>query len=239
MTKKIILSFAALSISFAAMSQARFGVKGGVNFSTITKSNTGSITDKNALTGWNIGVIADLPLVPKILSFQPGVFYSTKGTKLETGNKDNPTVADPYSKVSMNPSYIEIPLNFIGKIPLGASGHTKLFAGVGPYFAFGIAGKYKNDYKTSANTTVSTSNKIQWDNYTPFNSSDPNEGYDKMKRFDWGGNVQIGAEIRNFLIAAQYGIGFAKIGSGEDSSTDDNNKNRVFSISVGYLFGGK
>jgi hypothetical protein len=50
--------------------------------------------------------------------------------------------------------------------------------------------------------------------------------------------VQIGAELSNFLIAAQYGIGFAKVNSGEDNSTDDKSKNRVFSVSVGYLFGG-
>ncbi|CAL1520985.1 porin family protein [Chitinophaga sp. MM2321] len=235
MTKKmIVLSLAALSISVAAMSQARVGIKGGWNLANITTDNAGNTKDSRALSGYNVGVIADLPLVPRILSFQPGVFYSTKGTKFETGDKNNSTV-DPYAKYTLNPSYVEIPLNFVAKLPLGDN--TSLFAGIGPYFAFGVAGKQK--YETLiAGVSGSGSSSIKWDDDTPFNN-DPNTAYNKMKRFDWGGNLQVGAEISNFLIAAQYGLGFAKVRSGQDNSTDEKGKNRVFSISVGYLFGGK
>lgn len=237
MTKKtILLSFAAMTISFAAMSQARVGIKGGWNLSNITTDNSGGTKDAKSLSGFNVGVIADLPLVPKILSFQPGVFYTTKGTKTEVGDKDNVTITNPYAKYTQNPSYIEVPLNFVAKLPIGEN--TSLFAGVGPYFAFGVAGKNKYDVITSVHSQ-SGSTSIKWDDDTPFNSGDPNQGLDKWKRFDWGGNVQVGAEISNFLVSAQYGIGFAKVYSGQDNSTDDKNKNRVFSVSVGYLFGGK
>ncbi|MBS0025744.1 porin family protein [Chitinophaga sp. 22321] len=234
--KFLLLSFAALSISFAAMSQARVGVKGGWNLSNITTDNAGNTKDSRALSGFNVGVIADLPLVPKILSFQPGVFYTTKGTKLEVGDRDKVTVTNPYSKFTSNPSYIEVPLNFVAKLPIGQN--SSLFAGAGPYVAFGVAGKNKYELVTPVGTT-SSSSSIKWDDDTPFNNGDPNQGYDKFKRFDWGGNVQIGAELNNFLISAQYGIGFAKVRSGQDNSTDDKSKNRVFSVSVGYLFGGK
>lgn len=232
--KKILLSFAALTFSIAAMSQARVGIKAGWNLSNITYDNSGNTKDSRSLSGFNVGAIADLPLVPKILSFQPGVFYTTKGTKLETGDKNNSTV-NPYAKYTINPSYIEIPLNFVAKLPIGES--SSLFAGVGPYFAFGVAGKQKYE-TTIAGVHASGSESIKWDDDTPFNN-DPNTAYNKMKRFDWGGNVQIGAELSNFLVSAQYGIGFAKVNSGEDNSTDDKSKNRVFSVSVGYLFGGR
>ncbi|SKA17458.1 Outer membrane protein beta-barrel domain-containing protein [Chitinophaga eiseniae] len=237
MTKKtIFLSFAAMTLSFAAMAQARVGVKGGWNLSNITTSNDGSTKDAKSLSGFNVGVIADLPLVPRILSFQPGVFYTTKGTKSEVGDKNNVTVTNPYAKYTQNPSYIEVPLNFVAKLPVGE--HASLFAGVGPYFAFGVAGKNKYEATTVAGTT-SGSSSIKWDDDTPFNNGDLNQGRDKWKRFDWGGNVQVGAEISNFLISAQYGIGFAKVYSGEINSTDNKDKNRVFSVSVGYLFGGR
>ncbi|MCW3462301.1 porin family protein [Chitinophaga nivalis] len=238
MTKKsILLSFAALSISFAAMSQVRVGVKAGYNLSNISIDNSGSTKNKSSHSGFHVGAIVDLPLVPKILSFQPGVFYTTKGTKAETGNKDNVSVANPFVKHTINPSYIEVPLNFIGKIPIGPN--ARLFAGVGPYFAFGVAGKDKTEVMTVAGTSVTTSTSLKWDDDTPFANGDRNQGWDKFKRFDWGGNVQVGAEIHNFLIAAQYGIGFTKVRSGSNNYTDNNNKNRVFSVSVGYLFGGK
>ncbi len=233
----MILSIAAMCISFAAMSQARLGIKGGLNLSTITVNNSGDVDKNQILPGFHAGLVADLPLVPRILSFQPGVFYSTKGSKLESGDPNNPTITNPYTKISTNPSYIEVPLNFVGKLPLG--GNTSLFAGIGPYVAFGVAGKNKVDFKTAANTTISTSTNIKWDDDTPFNSGDPNKGYDKMKRFDWGGNLMLGAEINNFIVSAQYGLGFGKLRSGTDNSTDDKGKNRVLSFSVGYLFGGK
>lgn len=230
--KFLLLSFAALSISFAAMSQARVGIKAGWNLSNITTDNAGNTKDSRSLSGFNVGAIVDLPLVPKILSFQPGVFYTTKGTKVDLSTNTTTT----FSKFTTNPSYIEIPLNFVAKLPVGPN--ARLFAGAGPYFAFGVAGK--NKYETTiAGVTTSSSSKIKWDDDTPFNNGDPNQGFDKLKRFDWGGNVQIGAEISNFLISAQYGIGFAKVYSGQDNSTDDKSKNRVFSVSVGYLFGGK
>lgn len=230
MTKRIILSFAALAISFGAMAQTRLGVKAGWNLSSITFNNSGDVHRDNSLSGFNVGLIADFPLVTNILSFQPGVFYSTKGSKVEYGDRD---AASGYGKVTTRPSYIEVPLNFIGKIPVGTN--ARLFGGVGPYFAFGVAGKNKAEY-TVAGVTRSESTSIKWDDDTPFNDGDPNQGIGKYKRFDWGGNVQVGAEISNFLISAQYGIGFAKINSGGENSNNDKNKNRVFSVNVGYLF---
>ncbi|SHM42099.1 porin family protein [Chitinophaga sp. CF418] len=230
--KKIILSFAALAISFGAMSQVRLGVKGGWNLSTISVDNNGSVDKDRSLSGYHIGLIADVPLVPRILSFQPGVFYTTKGAKLESGDKDNSATV-PYRKYTTRPQYIEVPLNIVGKIPVGAN--TRLFAGVGPYLAFGVAGKNKVS-TTLAGVTTSTESKIKWDDDTPFHDGDPNQGLDKYKRFDWGGNVQVGAEFRNFLVSAQYGHGFGKINSGGDDSRNDKNKNRVFSVSLGYLF---
>jgi len=230
MTKKMILSFAALAIfSMSAMAQVRVGVKGGWNLSTITVDNSGSVDKDKSLSGFNIGVIADMPLVPRILSFQPGVFYTTKGSKLKSGDENDAV----HYKFTTNPSYIEVPLNFIGKLPVGPN--ASLFAGVGPYFAFGVAGKNKT-YTTVGGTTTTTESNIKWDDDTPFNNDDPNQGYNKLKRFDWGGNLQVGAEISNFLISAQYGVGFAKINSGGNDSNNDKNKNRVFSLSVGYLF---
>lgn len=229
MTKKIILSLAALVISLGAMSQVRVGVKGGWNLSSLTVDNDGSVDKDRSLSGYHIGLIADMPLVPRILSFQPGVFYSTKGAKLVSGDEGSQN----YTKFTTRPQYIEVPLNFIGKIPVGAN--TKLFAGIGPYFAFGVAGKNKV-YTTIGGVTTTTESDIKWDDDTPFNDGDPNKGLNKYKRFDWGGNLQVGAEFRNVLISAQYGMGFGKINSGSDNSSDDKNKNRVFSISAGYLF---
>ncbi|WP_346317153.1 porin family protein [Chitinophaga sp. YIM B06452] len=230
MTKRIVLLCMATGLSVAAMAQVRVGVKGGWNIANVTNTNSGGTDNSRALNSFHVGAIADLPL-SEIISIQPGVFYTGKGTKVERGEPGD--VA--YFKSTTNPQYIEIPVNFVGKIPVGQD--TRLFLGVGPYAAFGVAGK--NKYETTiAGVHSNGESSIKWDDDTPLNSGDPNQGYDKYKRFDYGGNILAGVEFGNFLLSAQYGMGFGKIYSGTDDSRDDKSKNRVWSFSVGYLFGG-
>ncbi|UYQ92945.1 PorT family protein [Chitinophaga horti] len=231
MTKKILCSIAAVAFAAGVNAQVRVGVKGGLNLSNITVNNDGGVDNNKMLPSWNAGVIADFPL-SEILSIQPGVFYSTKGSKLERGDSDD---AD-YFKSTTNPSYIEIPVNFVGKIPLGEGSSNKFFIGVGPYAAFGVAGKNKYTLGTGA-LRVTGEDNIEWDDDTPFNNDDPNQGFNKYKRFDWGGNIMAGLEFGNVLVSAQYGLGFAKILSGEDDSRNDKNKHRVLSFSVGFMLG--
>lgn len=230
MTKKIVLSCMAIGLSVAAMAQTRVGIKGGYNLANITTGSGGNVDESKALSTFNVGAIADIPLSP-ILSLQPGVFYTGKGSKLERGNEGSTT----YFRTSTNPRYIEIPVNIVGKIPVGED--TRIFLGAGPYAAFGVGGKNKYQFNSPLGNVSGESN-IKWDDDTPFNGEDPNQGYDKYKRFDYGGNLLAGVEFGNFLISAQYGLGFAKILSGADDSRDDKSKNRVWSFSVGYFFGG-
>ncbi len=231
MIKKMILSCLAIGLSVAAMAQGRIGIKGGWNLANITNTNSGGVDNSSSLSSFHIGAIADVPFSP-IISLQPGIFYTGKGTRIERGDDKSTT----YLKSTTNPQYIEIPVNLVGKLPLG--GDTRLFVGAGPYAAFGVAGKNKYTYRAGP-VTASGESSIKWDDDTPFNSSDPNQGYDKYKRFDYGGNVLAGIEFQNFLLSAQYGFGFGKILSGTDNSSDNKGKNRVLSVSVGYLFGGR
>lgn len=242
MTKKIMLTVSALAIGAASFAQStvptneppmqvKVGIKGGLNLSNISNHNDGSTDNNKMLPGWNAGLIVDLPLAP-ILSLQPGVFYTTKGTKIESGSKGSST--DPYYKSTTNPSYIEVPLNLVAKLPLGDY-TNKFFVGAGPYAAFGVAGK--NKWTGSfAGVEGSGSSTIKWDDDTPFNSGDPNQGYDKLKRFDWGVNILTGFELNDFIISAQYGLGFNKIYSGADDQRNDKSKNRVLTFSVGWFF---
>src|SRR3954452_17660382 len=56
-------------------------IKGGVNFSNISTSNSGSYQNGNMLTTFNAGVVADLPL-STLISIQPGLVLSGKGSKV-------------------------------------------------------------------------------------------------------------------------------------------------------------
>ena len=93
-----------------------FGLRGGVNFQNITgKDGSGDKFENDMLTGFNIGINAEIPVAPGFY-FQPGLLYTIKGAK----NKDVILGQTYNTKVKI--SYIEMPLNFIYK-PLLGTGH--------------------------------------------------------------------------------------------------------------------
>ncbi len=91
----------------------------------------------------------------------------------------------------------------------------------GPYFAYGIGGKFKTpDYTRDIH-------------YVPSVNSD-------MKRFDFGLNFGVGLEIHKFQISAQYGLGLLNLAPSEAvNAVDAVLKNYVIGLSFAYLFGDK
>src|SRR4051812_13526429 len=79
-------------------------IKGGVNFSNISTTNSGSYRDANMLTTWNAGVVADLPL-STLLSVQPGLVLQGKGSKV-THYYGIGTETPASSNLKMNPLYL-------------------------------------------------------------------------------------------------------------------------------------
>jgi len=196
-------------------------IKGGVNFSNISTSNNGSYQNANMLTTFNAGVVADLPLSP-LFSIQPGLVLNGKGSKVthiysvggEVPASDN---------VTMNPLYLELPVNFVVKVPVTTG--TNFFIGAGPYGALGIAGKYKTS-ATVAGTTGETSHKIKYGNSSG----------DDLKSFDYGLNALAGLEIDRVMLGVNYGYGLSKIVPKTDDLSNDKNKYRVLSVNVGFRF---
>jgi hypothetical protein len=106
--------------------------------------------------------------------------------------------------------YINVPVNFMFKPEVGSG---NLILGVGPYFAYAVGGK-------------SGDNDIEFGN----------EDGDGLKRFDSGGNLQFGYEMKsglNFTLHAEMGF----INLVPDGDNDNSTRNNSFGVSVGYKFG--
>lgn len=197
----------------------------GVNLANVTITNDGDIEENNMLTSFQVGFTGNLKIAP-FLSFQPGILFTGKGSKTESGQ----TTDANYYRATSNPYYIEIPANFVFKTPTGP---IKFFAGAGPYLAVGVAGKNKVDGKFFG-TSFSSEKKIEWSNDDPSTLDyEEGSGYGILKRFDYGLNGIAGIETKNIVLAANYGYGLAKLQSGSSNSADDKNKHRVLSITVG------
>ena len=227
MKMKIVLAASMIFLMTATLNaQKSFGIlKGGVNSANVTITNDGSVDDNKSLTSFQVGLLADVHLAP-FLSFQPGIVFTGKGSKTEQGQTTDPT----YYRATTNPYYVEIPANLV----LKSSGPVKFFAGAGPYVAIGVAGKVKREGKVLG-TSFNSEESIEWSNDDPTTLNyEEGAGYRIMKRFDYGLNGLAGLEFNKAVLAVNYGFGLAKLQSGSNSSSDDKNKHRVWSLTLGF-----
>ncbi len=221
-TKFIALASFLLVVNQVSQAQV---LKGGVNLANVSITNDGDIDDNKMLTSFQVGFTGNLKIAP-FLFFQPGILFTGKGSKTQSGETTDAT----YYRATSKPYYIEVPANFVLKTPTGP---IKFFAGAGPYIAVGVSGKNKVDGKLLG-TSFSSEKSIEWSNDDPSTLDyEEGSGYGIMKRFDYGLNGIAGIETKNIVLSANYGYGLAKLQSGSNSSADDKNKHRVLSFTVG------
>jgi len=202
-------------------------IKAGLNSANITTTDDGRVDDAKSLKSFHVGFVGDL-YIAKILSFQPGLLLTGKGSKVEAGQSSDAN----YYKATTNPMYLEIPANLVLKFPIAAN--AKIYAGAGPYLAIGIAGKNKVEGKVGGVGFESKEN-IEWSNDDPTTLNfEEGAGFGILRRFDYGVNALAGVEFDKLVIGAGYGLGLAKLQSGSDNGSNDNNKHRVWSFSLGY-----
>lgn len=213
-----------VSVSLVKAQQSSAFIRGGLNLANISVTSNGSVNKANMLPSFQVGIIGDVFLAPE-LSLQPGLLFSGKGAKSQVVNS---TTGDNYTS-TFNPYYIEIPMNLVFKAPLG---QTKFFAGAGPYLGIGVAGKNKID-GTVLGSSFHSEKAIQWTSADPTSNSD-GSGFGVIKRYDYGLNATAGIEGKTAILSVNYGLGLAKLQSGTTNGADNNNKNRVLSITVGF-----
>jgi hypothetical protein len=231
--KMKVFYFSALALTCAVSNlQAQIGgqFRAGLNIANVSTTNDGRVNEANALNSFQVGVIGDLPLAGSLLSLQPGILFTGKGSKTEAGTENSSF----YSKATSNPKYIEVPINLVAKLPIGTG--SKLFIGGGVYGAIGVSGK-----TTIENKTPLTSNKIEEE--IKFSNDDPSTlnyeegaGFGILKRFDYGLNGTAGIEGKSIVLGVNYGLGLAKLQSGSNNSENNNNKHRVLSFTLGFKF---
>ena len=197
-----------------AQTKTSFGIRAGVNFQNLNGENfDGDDLDNKLKTGFHVGVDVDIPLAEEFY-FRPGLLFTTKGAKLDDGDD-----------TKINLSYIELPLSFVYIPTLGAG---KLVLGIGPYVAYGVAGKIKND---DFDENIKFENKITLtqlgDEYF-------------VKAFDAGGNIFFGYEFsQKFSAQINAQLGLVNINPKIEGVDDDDigkTKNTGFGISLGYRF---
>ena len=221
--KKLLII--ALCAGLFSTAKSQIYVQGGLNLSNITTSNSGSTQKNKMLTTFNAGFMGRSNS-SEAIALETGLLLDGRGSKAEEGSGNN------YYKATFNPLYLEVPVNLILRLPLESK--SNIFINAGPYIAMGIAGKSKLEGQLGG-TTINSTEDIQ------YTSTDPNandQAYSKLKRFDYGINVGAGLDLKKILLKVNYGYGLAKINSTQtDNSSNDKNKYRIVSISLGIPLG--
>ncbi len=213
------------SLSLHAQQSSVF-VKAGVNLANISVDKDGNVDDARGIASFHAGLQADLPIT-KFFAIQPGVFFTGKGSKIESGN----TSGNNWVRSSTRPYYIEVPVNAVIKLPLG--NESSFFFGAGPYLGIGVGGKNKIEGKILG-VDFSRTENIKFSDDDPFTSGEEGSGYGIMRRFDYGLNGTVGVQSKFALFSVNYGLGLAKLQSGTSSSENELGKHRVLSFTVGF-----
>ena len=226
--KFLLLSAAACFTTTFAMAQSGAQIRAGLNLANVSTTKDGRVNDANQLTSFQVGIVTDIAL-GSVLYFQPGLVFSGKGAKTQSGDAST----NNYSKATTNPYYIEVPANLLLKAPLG--GGTKFFVGAGPYLGVGVSGKTKIENVRPVLGRSEVERNIEFSDDDPTTLDyEEGAGFGILRRFDYGLNGTAGIEGRSVVLGVNYGYGLAKLQSGANSNEDNNNKHRVVSITLGF-----
>lgn len=128
MKKKIIAFLCAvafLAVAIPAQAQLRFGVKGGLNITSVHFDS--DLLKSDNVTGFHIGpmIEATMPLLG--FGFDAALLYSQKGMESSSSGV----------KTTMKTSYIDVPVNLKWKFGLPI---VKAYLAAGPYASFRVGG---------------------------------------------------------------------------------------------------
>lgn len=218
----------ALSVGIFTTARSQVYLQGGVNLANISTSNSGATEKNNMLTTFNAGIMARSNSTEPI-ALEAGLLLDGRGSKANTYLTSS--TDDNYVKTKFNPLYVELPVNFVVRLPL--ENKTNIFFNAGPYIAMGVGGKSKVETKFLGSVSNSTSD-IKFNNDNPSTTQQEDASYDKLKRFDYGVNLGGGFDLGSVILKANYALGMAKINSTQtNNSANDKNKYRTVSISAG------
>lgn len=203
--KSLALSLIMIFGAKGAFSQVNYNVQAGINLSSMSNNIMPDVATK-------IGIRAGVGInynFSKYFSVDPSLLIVTKGFR------------QPDLSFSVNPSYIQIPVNITLNLPL--SRDVKVLFGAGPYVAYGIGGK--GTLKLDSGETISDS---------PLFSNNVVSMVTYKKRFDAGLTAYIGFMYRDIVLSAGGDIGMTAVNNIEINS--NKNFNNSFNITLSYRF---
>lgn len=229
--KRAGLLFIALAFMMHSKAQVSIGLSSGYTASNIDV--TGEPGDFGAagaymktFHGWHLDLMVNVPLRNGFY-FQPVIRYVTKGSAFKEARLPKAELDALYipkgARLQLN--YLEIPFNFVYKYTLGPGA---IRAGLGPYVAHGLKGRYHYDIVKNGKSVMQDSKKVEF-------SRNANDNVTIVRMYPWdaGANFTLGYEFNNgLMLGANYSMGLTDI----DRNDLTESRNRYLGVSLGFLF---
>jgi hypothetical protein len=215
-----------LLMNTTANAQVSLGVRGGITIADLIFERSGkSMTAKNTdhLNTGHADLLFNIPIYGQ-LYLQPLIRYVTKGARFQTLEGPKPANIFESATDKIRIHYLELPLNIVYKFPMSFG---KITAGLGPYVAYGIAGRYNTAIQYNGSIVQESYQNIEFSNGASASPTDM-----RLRRWEGGANFMVGIEFNNALmLGVNYGYGLTDL----DKSVNTTVKNRYIGISMGFL----
>jgi hypothetical protein len=187
----------ALSISFSANAQVKFGVKGGLNMTNLTGGLVSDATNIfKSYTGFNAGVALHVGL-PFGFAIQPEVLYTQSGSKIKMlpeGGFFDDLLEDLNTRFVVG--NIQIPIGIQWGVELGP---VRPYVQVVPYIGFPVSFSFKSELTEEVE-------KIDRENF---------------KSLDYGVGAGIGIDVWKLQVSARYNWSLGKLYTEQDPTIFD------------------
>lgn len=190
-----VMALATMAITSQTQAQVKYGVKAGLNLSTITEENW------TMTPGFHAGAYAQIKLMP-MLSIQPEVMYSMQGANLTTTNSLLGQSLD--TKTTLTSQNVIVPI-MIQLTPI-----KMLTIEAGPQLGFNLG--------MSSHTVVTTEGVVNTENETDYTFES-----DEYNMFDFGVAAGLRLNLSNNLnVYARYVVGMTGIFVDNDETKNQN-----------------
>ena len=212
----LILLAVMVLIAVPAKSQIKFGIKGGLNISSVHFNK--DLVGKDNVTGFNIGPMVEVMAPIMGVGFDAAILYSQKGIGVK-------------SEKDIKTDYIDVPVNLKWKFGLPI---IKGYLAAGPYVGFRVGGDKLWDIPGSVGDQLKAKSfnaglNLRKDEILS------NPSLLKAKSFNAGLNLGAGVElIKHLQVGFNYALGLTDDYSA--SKLELNGKNRGWSITAAILF---
>lgn len=145
MKKVMMLLFAAVALSMPSQAQVKFGLKGGLNLTNISLSESVGDNLKNK-EGFHIGPTVKFTVPIVGLSFDASALYDQRSA----------TISNDKAESTIKSQSLQVPINIRYGVGLGSI--ANLFAFAGPQFGFNLGDKTQKILNNAKEWTLKSSN---------------------------------------------------------------------------------